>query len=68
MSFNQMVSENTFTPAAQHSSLVNVLMVIMDRWQADITNRTIMAVEMQTDRQESGAHVCDSNRKVDKQN
>lgn len=46
-----MVSENTFTPEAQHSSPVNVLMVIMDQWQPDIINRTIMEVETQTDRQ-----------------
>lgn len=42
MSSNQMVSENTFTPEAQPSSPVNILIVIMDRWQADSINRTIM--------------------------
>lgn len=42
-----MVSENTFTPEAQHFSPVNVLMVIMDRWQGDIINRTITEADRQ---------------------
>lgn len=42
LSTNQMVSENTFTPEAPHSSPVIVLMGIMGQLQPEIINRTIM--------------------------
>lgn len=55
-----MVSENTFTPGAQHSSLMIVLMGIMDQLEAEIINLTIMR---QRHRQAGRANACDSNRK-----